>query len=210
MHIQLQGETLWLDAGRALVWPAQSMVLVADTHFGKSAVFRRQGLAVPEGNDPDDLSRLSKLVQTHRARRLCILGDFVHGALPHRHHFYTRFNQWRAGLEADVDIVLGNHDRYLNTAILKNVHWHSRLHVGPFALVHDPEDATEGYYLCGHIHPVVKLVTRADALRMPVFWQRRQGMVLPSFGSFTGGYVIERHASERCYGVGPESVVALP
>ena len=209
MEVVLQKETLLLDHACGLLWPAASLLMVADTHFGKSAVFRREGLAVPEGNDSDDLHRLSDIVRRHKVQRLCILGDFVHGALPREHHFYSRFNQWRAGLDAEVDIVLGNHDRFLNTDAIHDVGWHQRLRLGPFELVHAPEDATRSFFLCGHIHPVMKLSTRADALRLRVFWEQAAGMVLPSFGSFTGGFVIEPSANERCYGVGPEAVVAL-
>ncbi|MEE4660117.1 MAG: ligase-associated DNA damage response endonuclease PdeM [Halieaceae bacterium] len=208
--LTLQGETLLLDARRALVWPAQSAVLVADTHFGKSAVFRREGLALPEGSDRDDMARLAAVLSEYAATRLFILGDFVHGALPRGHHFYAAFNQWRGCLNAEVHVVLGNHDRHLHTGELADVHWHDRLHLAPFELVHAPPESSPHYYLCGHVHPVVKLATRADALRMPVFWQRDNGLVLPAFGSLTGGYVVDSRAGGQCYGVGPDAVVPLP
>ncbi len=208
--ITLRDEQLLLDPDHALVWPAHATVMVADTHFGKSAVFRRDGLALPEGNDDDDLVRLQALIERHAARKLYILGDFVHGVLPRRTHFYGRFNQWRSALDVELHIVLGNHDRYLDTSALDAVHWHEHTSLGPFELVHEPQPASDGFYLCGHIHPIARLSTRTDALRMPIFWQRANGLVLPSFGSLTGGYLIEKTIGEKRYGVGPESVVLLP
>ena len=45
--IQCAGETVWLLPERALWWPAQRMLMVADAHFGKAATFRARG--VPAG-----------------------------------------------------------------------------------------------------------------------------------------------------------------
>lgn len=207
--IDLCGERLLLDHRRALVWPRRAALLVADTHFGKSAVFRREGVAVPEGSDEHDLATLTALVRGHRARELYILGDFVHGALPRSHRFYPRFNAWRRDLDCELHVVLGNHDVHLECDLLEDVQWHRRQNLAPFALIHDPEEATGAFFLCGHIHPVLTLSSRADALRMPVFWQREDGLVLPSFGSMTGGYAIAPTKRQRVYAVGPERVTPV-
>jgi DNA ligase-associated metallophosphoesterase len=207
--IVLCGEELLLDHRRALVWPRRRALLVADTHFGKSAVFRREGLAVPEGSDEHDLATLVALVRDHRASTLYILGDFVHGALPGIHGLYPRFNAWRRDLGCELHVVLGNHDAHLERDLLRDVHWHRRLELAPFELIHDPDDAGVGYFLCGHIHPVLTLASRADALRMPVFWQRADGLVLPSFGSMTGGHAISPQRGECVYAVGPERVTPV-
>jgi DNA ligase-associated metallophosphoesterase len=211
MEIELRGERLLLDHRRALVWPRQSALLIADTHFGKSAVFRREGIALPEGSDAEDLHIISQLVADHAVSALYILGDFLHGALPSRHAFYQGFNAWRAarrGLE--VHLILGNHDVYLDSSALQDVSYHSRLALDPFELAHEPRaSGDDSYFLAGHIHPVARVSTRADSLRMPVFWQRPDGLVLPSFGTLTGGYAVRRARGETLYGVGPEAVTCL-
>ena len=207
--IELNGERLLLDHRRALVWPRRRAAFVADPHFGKSAVFRREGIALPEGSDDADLVTLAALATDHGVETLYILGDFVHGALPRSHRFYRRFNDWMSGSGLAVHVVLGNHDRYLDRQQLEGVVWHQRLTLDPFELLHDPGDAGTGYFLAGHIHPVFRISTRSDSLRMPVFWQREDGLVLPSFGAMTGGYAIRVKPSERLYGLGPDSVVDL-
>jgi DNA ligase-associated metallophosphoesterase len=207
--IEIHGEKLVLDHRRALVWPRQSALFIADTHFGKSAVFRREGIALPEGSDDEDLAIIGELLDEHRAGRLFVLGDFVHGALPRAHRFYRRFNEWRRGREIEVNVVLGNHDVHLDRRALPGIHWHSRLNLGPFELVHEPQVASGRFFFAGHIHPVFTLASRADALRMPVFWQRRDGLVLPSFGALTGGYAIRPARAERLYAVGPGQVTPL-
>ncbi len=209
IEIELEGEPLLLDHRRALAWPHRSAVLIADTHFGKSAVFRREGVALPEGSDDEDLSTISDLLTDHGARELYILGDFVHGALPRGHHFYRRFNDWQARHDIECHVVLGNHDVHLDRGALPGIRWHRSLELEPFRLVHDPDEPGEGYFLAGHIHPVVRVSTRGDSLRMPVFWQRPDGMVLPSFGGLTGGFNIRKSRRDRVYAVGPEAVTPL-
>ena len=108
-EICVEGETLVLDHRRALYWPSRSALVIADSHFGKSAIFRREGIALPEGSDQDDLVILGSLIDEYSPAHLCILGDFVHGALPAGHTFYSRFNHWRAahpGVELHIVALL--------------------------------------------------------------------------------------------------------
>ena len=208
--IEVRGERLRLDHRRAVFWPAQKALIIADIHFGKSAIFRREGIALPEGGDAEDLAAISSLLGDHGATRLYILGDFVHGPLPPGHRFYHAFNGWRARqADLEVHVVPGNHDINLDRSALQDLHWHEQLEVAPFDLVHDPDDAGDRYYLAGHIHPVVRLSSRSDSLRMPVFWQREEGMVLPAFGALTGGYTVSAGRGDRLHAVGPELVTEL-
>src|SRR5687768_1975535 len=72
----LAGERVELLASRALLWPAQATLFVADVHLGKAAAFRAGGVPVPRGATGADLQRLSALVASTGARRLVVLGDF--------------------------------------------------------------------------------------------------------------------------------------
>ena len=47
LPIELAGSTLWLLADKAIYWPAQQALLVADVHFGKAAAYRRLGQPGP-------------------------------------------------------------------------------------------------------------------------------------------------------------------
>jgi metallophosphoesterase superfamily enzyme len=47
VDIEAAGEVLTLLPQRALFWPAMSMLVIADIHFGKAASFRAQGIPGP-------------------------------------------------------------------------------------------------------------------------------------------------------------------
>lgn len=212
LEIELRGELVLLEADRALVWPARRTLVIADPHFGKDDIFRRGGIALPRGPTIADLQRVSKLLERHACTRLCILGDFVHGATKAGDSFLHAFRVWREAHPAlTLDVVAGNHDRHEAVSKWQGLaSWHAApLIEPPFVFAHHPGAHAEGYVLAGHIHPVVRLPRTVGGGRVPVFWQRVGGMVLPSFGSFTGGAGIEPGEGDRVYVAGPERVLRL-
>ena len=61
------------------VWQASTRTLwVADLHLGKAATFRALGQPAPSGTTDENLRRLGALADDWRARRLIVLGDFLH------------------------------------------------------------------------------------------------------------------------------------
>lgn len=212
LSIDICSEQLLLSPERGVIWPARSALIVADAHFGKDDVFRRAGIALPRGPAVDDLQRLSRLLQEHRLERLIVLGDFLHAATRSGDAFLHAFAVWRQAHAAlAIDVVAGNHDRReAQDKWNRVVRWHARpLVEGPFVLAHEPQAHLEGYTLAGHIHPTVRLPDARRGLRVPVFWQRADALVLPSFGFFTGGADIDPAPGDRVYAAGPERVIAL-
>jgi DNA ligase-associated metallophosphoesterase len=221
--ITVHGETLWLHPQRAVLWPARRTVIVADTHFGKSALFGRHGVAVPAGSDQHDRERLSGLVREIGAARLLILGDFLHAPLDAGCQEALDLQAWADATQvAEIRVIAGNHDRGRSCGWRAPLQWQPQdLLEPPFRFTHDADagaaadgvagDETRGaalFTMSGHIHPVVRLAgLRKHAPRVPVFWQRPAGLVLPSFGSFTGGYAVRPGTADHVFAVGPESVV---
>lgn len=213
LAIELAGEEVLLHHDRALIWPARRAVFVADLHLGKSDVFRRAGIAIPEGATLADLNRLTRLVEEEQIDTLIVLGDFVHGrttmSSAHRNHFAM----WREHHQSlRVVIVEGNHDRHeRETRDAWNVEWVGEgFQVGPFVCAHHPRASQSGYVLSGHVHPVVKLhASSRERARMPVLCITQDFAVLPSFGSFTGGAEVELVDHQRVYGFAEQRVWKL-
>ncbi|MCC5862800.1 MAG: hypothetical protein JJT93_12945, partial [Gammaproteobacteria bacterium] len=84
------------------------------------------------------------------------------------------------------------------------------LREGGFAFRHEPAVVPDAFVLAGHVHPAYRLGTAGrDRLRLPVFWQRPGCLVLPAFGSFTGGWNLRPAREDRLYGIGPDAVIPL-
>jgi metallophosphoesterase superfamily enzyme len=100
-----------------------------------------------------------------------------------------------------LTVVRGNHDRHagdpaesLGIALVDEP-----FTLGPFAFCHHPDVASASYVLAGHVHPVFMLSSRLDSLRLPCFVVGPERMILPSFGAFTGGYLIDAAADDAIY-----------
>lgn len=211
--IEIQGETITLLADRALFWQRESMLLVADTHWGKADTFRAASIAVPGNLIADDLARLDRLIDHTGAKRLCVLGDLLHAKRGRDPALLAEAERWR-NQHADLDVVLvrGNHDHGAGDP---PDNWHmtcvdAPYFLAPFALVHTPEP-TPGYYsLGGHIHPAVLLTgSGRQQLSLPCFWFGAQVGVLPAFGSFTGNALIYPEPTDRVYALAEESILPL-
>ena len=200
--IELAGERVLLLAEKALYWPRERMLVVADIHFGKAASFRALGVPVPRGTTTENLDRLDALMALYPADRLLFLGDFLHARAAHASATLAAMLAWRQRHpRLELVLVRGNHDRHagdpaasLGMRVVDEPH-----QVGPFSFCHHPDIEAPGYVLAGHVHPVFVLATRVDSLRLPCFVAGPQRMILPSFGSFTGGYVIAPGAGEKVY-----------
>ena len=215
-ELNIHGETLWLHPERAVIWPRGRALIVADTHFGKSSALARHGLAIPAGSDERDRARLTQLVTEFSTGRLIILGDFLHEPLRPQSREAVEMQTWCESLRGTkIQVIAGNHDRGVSRGWRGSIEWIAgEYREPPFRFVHDDSKvapAQPGFSLSGHVHPVVALRgLRKRAGRVPAFWLRKQGLILPSFGLFTGGHLIVPTTGDRLFAVSPEQVVAFP
>ena len=186
----LAGERVLLLAQRALHWPRERTLFVADVHLGKAASFRAGGVAVPRGATAGDLARLTALLAATGATRLVVLGDFLHAAAGRVAALDGAFVDWRSAHGAvDITLVRGNHDAQAGDP---PANWRvdvvAEPHLAmPFLLCHEPQAPPTGYALCGHVHPGVRLRgANGDGVRLPCFVLGRRRALLPAFGRLTG------------------------
>ena len=182
--------------GRAAFLPADGTLLVADLHLGKAATFRQAGIPVPEGSAQADLARLERLVHETAARRLLILGDLFHARSGCTEAVCAEFAALRRRIATTaVILVIGNHDRALGqiptTLGLDACVPH--LAEPPFHFVHEPAVPRgadhAAFTVAGHLHPTVSIRSRGgDRIADRCFVAETATLVLPAFGSFTGGH----------------------
>jgi len=209
----LCGERVALHPERALHWPAGGALFVADVHLGKAASFRAGGVPLPRGSTQADLARLASLLARTNARRLVVLGDFLHARAGRVAALDASFKAWRA-LHSPVEMVLvrGNHDdRAGDPPADWGIDVVAEPHLlAPFIACHAPTTPPTGYALCGHVHPGVFLRGTADAERLPCFVLGPRRAILPAFGSFTGLVTMTAGAGERLVAVAGSRLFPLP
>ncbi|CAN5714927.1 ligase-associated DNA damage response endonuclease PdeM [soil metagenome] len=145
------GEHVELWPQRAVFWPRERTLMVADMHLGKVGTFVAAGLPVRadlcERAAESDLARLGALIARTGATRLAILGDLLHARAGRSPEILARFAHWRTSTDhgggANIDILLirGNHD---DRAGDPPCDWcvqcvDEPFTLGPFALRHYPK-----------------------------------------------------------------------
>ena len=209
VEIEVAGERLVLLPQKAVLWPRERMLVIADIHFGKAAAFRSWGIPVPKGTTSENLDALDELITLTGARHVLFLGDFLHARAAHAAGTQAAMLAWRQRRrELVLTLVRGNHDKHAGdpAAQLGIDLVDEPYTVGPFSFCHHPDVDAPGYVLAGHVHPVYVLATRFDALRLPCFIAGPRRMILPSFGAFTGGHALRPEPDERVWVSSGEAV----
>ena len=208
--------------GRAAFLPQTSTVVCSDIHLGKAATFRHAGMPIPEGSAQHDLKRLAGIVQTCNARRLLITGDLFHARSGCTEHVLDEFSafckQIRQSQSTDVVLVLGNHERSLGKKFrppeIGINRCEEEIIEPPFRFVHDlkrPSDAQSDYFtIAGHVHPKITIKGHSgDRLTCRCFVTTDRTLLLPAFGSFTGGHTIRPSNKTRVWLAETDGVMAI-
>ena len=211
--VEVAGESLVLLPERAVFWTRTRTLLLADPHFGKSAAFRAAGIPVPRGATTEGLTRLDAALARTAARRVVVLGDFLHAREGRDPESMRVLAEWR-GRHADLDVTLvrGNHDRHAGDPppeVGVSCVTAPALEA-PFVFAHHPRESADGYVLAGHLHPGVRLAGRGrQYARLTCFWFGATLGVLPAFGDFTGLADVEPAPGDRVFVVVEQQVTEI-
>lgn len=183
--ITLAGTRLRALGSGALFWPDQGLLCVSDLHLGKSERFaRRGGVALPPYETRDTLTRLSADLDGTGARIVVCLGDSFDdlgaaAALPEDERL------WIARLQAGRRWIWieGNHDA--GPVDLGGAHL-AELAIAPLTFRHIARPGSYGE-ISGHYHPKAVVRTRARAISRPAFLADADRIVMPAYGTYTGG-----------------------
>lgn len=180
-----------LVQGRALYWPREQALLVADLHLEKASWFAARGQMLPPYDSRATLEQVALAVRETGARRVFTLGDNFHDSAG-----AGRLEPHAAGMLAaltratDWVWITGNHDEHLPATIGGTVV--DELTMAGIVLRHIAQPGEPLAELSGHFHPKLRLTVRGRHLARPCAVIGRsaagtQRMILPAFGALTGG-----------------------
>lgn len=182
----IKGENLIFTDQSALFWEREKAVIISDLHVGKTAHFRKNGIAVPSNILNDDLEKLKSSILNFQAKKLIIVGDFLHAG---NNSDIDIFCDWRGQFpDLEITLVKGNHDR-INPQILQKAcikEMVDELFMSPFTFIHEPSVSEDRFCISGHIHPGVLLEGKIQRLKFPCYAISQNQLVLPAFSKFTG------------------------
>ena len=201
------GETFFATADGALFWPSQNALLVADLHLEKASWFARLGQFLPPYDSHATLTALGRAVEQTAATRLYCLGD----------SFHDRFGCDRLSATArelltslterlDWTWIVGNHDPgfadHCGGSLVEEIE------VAGIILRHEAVRDDPRPEMSGHYHPKLRLNLKGRHVSRRCFVISSTKMILPAFGSLTGG--LDAHHPEILGSVGTNAAALVP
>jgi len=180
-----------LDARKAAFLPSSQTLLVADMHLEKGSYLREVGRSVlPAFDTQDTIARLRDLADAYNPARIIALGDSFHDIHADQRLSPEASSQLRAIHSENCKLIwiLGNHDPDIPSAVSGERQDH--VEIDGFLLTHHPHDHAAGINICGHYHPKAKIGSRAGFVTAPCFAISEDRIIMPSFGTFTGGLYV--------------------
>ncbi len=173
-------------ADGALYWPAREALLLADLHLEKASWFARGGQFLPPYDSAATLAAIAALVERTAARRLYCLGDSFHDPqgcdrLPAAPRAVLR------NLTAKLDWVwiVGNHDPGFTDLCGGSIA--DAIEIGGLILRHQAVVGDVRAEISGHFHPKLRLHLNGRHVSRRCFVASDAKLILPAFGSLTGG-----------------------
>ena len=192
----------------ALFWPGRSALLVADLHLEKASWFARLGQMLPPYDSIATLSDLAALAASTGAREIWCLGDSFHDIQgcdrlpePARDLLTTLTSATR------WTWIVGNHDPgfadHCGGEIIEEAE------VDGLVLRHEAQPGESRPELSGHVHPKLRIVQRGRLVSRRCFIATSSKLILPAFGSLTGGLDAAHPEIRRAVGGDAEALVPV-
>lgn len=174
------------DKSGALIWPDQNLLIVADLHFEKGSSLARRGSLVPPYDTRSTLTRLSRALKRHAPTRVISLGDGFHDIDASRRlagKDRDRLKQFTA--RHDWIWITGNHDPLPPDNVGGTVE--EAVDIGGLTFRHLPDAGEVHGEIAGHLHPKASVTARGRRVCRPCFVADQHRVLLPAFGSYSGG-----------------------
>lgn len=183
-----------LDMTGALYLSDEKTLIVSDMHLEKGTSLARRGIFLPPYDSRQTLFALETAVGNYRPEMLVYLGDSFHDTGGHD-RLDLEVLETLTGICSGQNTfwITGNHDPEIPETLPGRAC--SELAIGNLRLVHIPGRASgETGEIAGHLHPAASVVGRGRAVKRRCFVTDGRRMIMPAFGSYTGGLSIRDEA----------------
>lgn len=208
---EIFGERLELYPQKAIFWPKEKILLMADPHLGKVNHFRKFGMPVPVKANDKNIEVLVDLIWKTKPDRVICLGDLFHSHYNPEWEVFGELVKHFKGIS--FELVLGNHDIMSKLQYQrKNIALFDELQINSFVFTHHPHKKIEEttYNLAGHIHPSVQLKGKGrQYMKLPCFYFGKNQGLLPAFGTFTGLAHVRPSKDDQVFVIADNKVVQI-
>jgi DNA ligase-associated metallophosphoesterase len=205
--LSFAGQSFAMLADRALFWARHGALIVADLHLEKASWFARFGQMLPPYDSIATLSALQQDIERSGATRLFCLGDSFHDKfgcdrLP------ADARTLLSSLTGQVDWlwITGNHDAGFIDHCGGRIE--EEIKLDGIVLRHEAVEGDPTPEMSGHFHPKLRLAMKGRHVSRRCFVASATKLILPAYGTLTGG--LDAHHPEILRKVGPGASALVP
>jgi len=218
VKINFMGNSFILDPSGCLYWQEEELLVISDLHLEKGSSYAaKKSLFIPPYDTQATLETLALRILNWQPKTVISLGDSFHDEDAARrlpNSYKQHLSQLMQGREWIW--VSGNHDplppKDLGGSFCEEIH------IGNLNFCHEPKAKFKVGEIAGHYHPSARIKQRGKSIRRRCFIGNGQRIIMPAFGSFTGGLnvldeayadLFERH-DVNCWMLSGDQVFEIP
>ena len=195
MNIIFNNNKFVLNPDGSMFWPQESCLIVGDLHLEKSTSYIDQGNFLPPYDTLDTLTKLSHTIKKKRIKKVIFLGDVFHDSNGYERLKLPEKSLFDKILNENTIWISGNHD-----ANFKPKHVNSftlyKLNKLTFSHISCSKNSME---ISAHYHPKVTFKYLGTKISKPCFLIDKYKIILPAYGSYTGGLNISSNAFKNIF-----------
>lgn len=198
-EITFASHRMILGHSGVLFWPERRTTIVADLHLEKGSYYAQFGQMLPQQESLETLAKLHKALKNAECETLILLGDSFHD----EQGFIRMQEQSKALFQklcSDYQIiwVIGNHDGAFVPANTQAV---DEITLDNVTFRHEAVHGAQNE-ISGHYHPKASLKLHGSKVSRPCYILDENRMILPAFGTLTGGLDIRDEAISSFFETG--------
>ncbi len=184
MKITFDNKKLFLNPDGSIFWEDEQVLILTDLHLEKGSSYANLGNYLPPYDSLDTLIKLTSRLKTNIIKKIFLLGDVFHD--------YNAYN--RMGLKEknifdaicnnnEIIWIFGNHEKGFFPPRVTTYNSYKFKGV----IFNHTANKQIDKEISGHYHPKVSFLYKNRKLSRPCFLVSKKKIILPSYGSFTGG-----------------------
>jgi DNA ligase-associated metallophosphoesterase len=195
ISVQFAGHEFILLGSGCCYWPKKEILIVSDLHLEKGSFLVMKGQPIPTADTRDTLDRLKNQIIELQPKMVLCLGDNVHDPNALLRMDSDDLNTLQSLCNTTVDWcwIIGNHDKVhlMNHSLLHK--FVNEVSIENICFTHELQE-NKPFQIMGHYHPKITIIKKGVRITGKCFAVTKNIIIMPSFGSYTGGLDIDDKA----------------